>query len=117
MTSPRRRLVIAVAPRLLGDALSRVLGREDLDVVVLGPDEVVDLDPESDEGHFDIALVSSDEPDVPASVVIRLPETPTLGVARVGRESVPVSDLDSLVALVERCAAALDRPVLDNNGV
>jgi len=102
MTPARRRLAIAVEPRLFSDALSRVLSREDRDVVVLDGDEA--------EGHFDIALVGTEETELEASVVIRLPEAPALGTARVGGRSVPLDDLGSLVALVQRCADALDMP-------
>lgn len=117
MTPIRRRLAIAVVPRLLGDALSRVLAREDRDVVVIDYEaETEGYQTASPQEPFDIALVSHEEPDLPASVVIRLPETPTLGVARVGDRSVPVGDLDSLVALIERCAAELDRASSGSNG-
>lgn len=99
----RRRLAIAVTPRLLGDALSRILAHEDRDVLVI-PSEPSGTE---EEGRFDIALVSGDDEGVPASVVIRLPDSPTLDVALVGGESVPLDDLAGLVALVERCSAAI----------
>lgn len=109
MTRTRRRLAIAVAPRLLGDALSRVLACENRDVTVIL------TDPYEGGGHdhvgtapFDIAVVSHDGGDIQASVVIRLPDTPMAGTARVGGERVRIDDLAGLVALVERCAAALD---------
>lgn len=102
MTPLRRRIAIAVAPRLLGDALSKVLATEDCDVTVLpaGTD-----DPGQGAGHFDLLLVTGAAPSaVDARVVIRLPQTPTIGIARVGDERVPLRTLDDLVALVDRVA-------------
>ena len=110
MTPIRRRLAIAVVPRLLGEALSRVLACENRDVVVFLPEQADggQGDEQGDTGPFDIALVSDDGRALPASVVIRLPDTPTLGTARVRGESVPITGLDGLVELVERCSAELD---------
>lgn len=96
---------------MLGDLLSRALAREDRDVVVL---EVPPADDGGDaielERHFDIALVSDDDHDPGASVVIRLTDAPPPGVAHVGGRSVPIGGLEGLVALVDRCAAALEEP-------
>lgn len=109
MKPPRRRLAIAVAPRLLGEALSRVLAREDRDVVVVLSEQAAGGSQEpGGTGRFDIALVSHDGQSLPASVVIRLPDSPLLGTASVGSECVPINDLAGLVALVERCSAALE---------
>lgn len=109
MTSTRRRLAIAVMPRLLGDLLSRALASDDRDIVVM------DAPLSQDGAHgveeppgFDIALVS-DKRHVAASVVICLGETPAPGVAHVGAELFPIGDLEALVALVDRCSAELER--------
>lgn len=111
MTPTRRRLAIAVMPRLLSDVLSRALTREDRDVVVVETPSPASPRDSGDHRHpFDIALVSHDKHDVVASVVICLPETTSPGVAHIGAESVPVGDLEALVALVDRCSAALERP-------
>lgn len=100
MTALRRRVAIAVAPRLLGDALSKVLQREGCDVVVL-PAE----DQDQGSGSFDLVLVTGSAPStVNARIVIHLPETPTIGIARVGDERVALRTLDDLVALVDRLA-------------
>ena len=104
MTPLRRRVAIAVSPRLLGDALSKVLAGEDRDIVVF---PIEQLGAQGDERHFDIVLVSGPAPSsLDADVVIRLPETPTIGVALVGGERVPLRTLDDLVSLVERVAPA-----------
>lgn len=110
MTPTRRRLAIAVAPLLLGDLLSRALARDDREIVVVQTPPPGHPE-RTGEGHpgFDIALVSGGRHHVAASVVIRLAETPAPGVAQVGVESVPVGDLEALVALVDRCSAALEQ--------
>lgn len=101
MTPLRRRVAIAVSPRLLGDALSKVLTDEDCDVVVLPFEAGVG------ERHFDIVLVTGTAPStVDADVVIRLPETPAIGVALVGEQRVPLRTLDDLIALVALVAPA-----------
>lgn len=110
MTPTRRRLAIAVVPRLLGDLLSRALARDDRDVVVVDAQRPADREDHQRQRHFDIALVSDHEPDLAASVVIRLADAPPPGVAHVGGTSVPIRGLEGLVALVDRCAAALDNP-------
>lgn len=111
MTPTRRRLAIAVMPRLLGDLLSRALAREDRDIVVMDtPSAGCRTDDGAPRCPFDIALVSDRMQEVAAAVVICLVETPVPGVAHVGAESVPISDLQALIALVDRCAAALEEP-------
>lgn len=118
MAPIRCRLVIAVAPRLLGEALCRVLTCEQRDVVVVVPGAVADGALGTATGaDFDIAVVSADEQDLSASVVIRLPDSPALGMARVGGEPVPMEDLGGLVALVERYCAALGSASTVDNGV
>lgn len=109
----RRRVAIAVVPRLLGDALSRVLAREGRDIVVVQTERVIDLEALTDEErHFDVALVSETLPEsFEADVVIRLPDTPSVGLARVGGKPVPITGVDDLVALVE--GATIDRGTID----
>lgn len=95
-------------PRLLGDLLSRALARDDREVVVVETASSADPEHSGEERlAFDIALVSDDGQHVTASVVICLAETAP-GVAHIGAESVPVGDLEALVALVDRCSAALE---------
>ncbi len=105
---PRRRVAVAVAPRLLGDALSRVLAREGRDVVVMESPCVIDLEAlPQDERHFDVALVSGSVPEsLDADVVIQLPDTPSVGIARVAGKPVALDSVDDLVALVDDAAGA-----------
>jgi hypothetical protein len=66
----RRRMVISVQPRLLCDALSRVLARDGVEIVVR-------LEPggASDGSRYDVAIVSGELPsDIAADVVIRVPD-------------------------------------------
>lgn len=102
----RRRVAIAVAPRLLGDALSRVLAQEGRDVVVMESERIIDLEALTDEErHFDVALVTDTLPSsLEADVVILLPETPSVGLARVGGKTVAIDSVDDLVALVDAAA-------------
>lgn len=96
-------------PRLLGDLLSRALARGDWDIVVVETPCLGDaVHGDGKPPGFDIALVS-DNQHVPASVVICLADTPAPGVAHIGAELVPIGDLEELVALVDRCCAALER--------
>lgn len=110
MSPTRRRLAIAVLPRLLSDLLSRALAREDRDVVVV--DAQLPAGREDTRRHrpFDIALVSDHEHDLAASVVIRLADASPPGVAHVGGESVTFGGVEGLVALIDRYAAALEGP-------
>jgi hypothetical protein len=96
----RRRVVIAVSPRLLGDTLSRALDRDELEIVV-----VTEKGSESFRGHADVLIVSEPEPaGLAAEVVIHLPQGSELAVvdAPRGSERVPIHDLAALLATVQR---------------
>jgi hypothetical protein len=102
----RMRVVIAVEPKLFGEALARALQREDVDVIDLTDSPPAGLPPL--ERRFDVALTSGSLPgDLDVHVVIELPETPgkpgTGTVRRAGdAEDVELEDLDALIELVER---------------
>lgn len=70
--APVRRLLIAVEPRLLGDALARVLDAE-YDVVVVDPSTPPPAD--ANPLHFDAAVVSGEQVPTGTSVelLLRLP--------------------------------------------
>jgi len=98
--SVRRRVVIAVSPRLLGDTLSRALDRDELEIVVM-----TEKGSESFRGHADVLIVSDAEPaDLGAEVVIHLPQGSDVAVvdAPKGSEQVPIRDLAALLTTVQR---------------
>ena len=98
--SVRRRVVIAVSPRLLGDTLARALDRDELGIVV-----VTEAGSETFRGHADVLIVSDAEPaDLGADVVIHLPEGNDMAVvdAPSGSEQVPIRDLAALLTTVQR---------------
>jgi hypothetical protein len=69
-TQPDRRVLVAVAPRLLGDLLARELDRIDLEVVVLDDSGTVRGDL-----RFDVVVTNGlPPPSVEAATVVRLPD-------------------------------------------
>ena len=79
MDADPRRVVVAVSPRLLGDALSVALRDRDLEVVVRLPDG-----DETEKNHFDLALVTAPlSESVDADVIIVLPTNFTEAAATV----------------------------------
>jgi hypothetical protein len=106
VTASHIRVILSVAPRILGDALSVVLADENLEAVVLGDH------PSARSEHYDVAVVSGAEPDdLDADAVIYLPDDPRTGAGRVAtarsEEAVTVVGVEDLVAAVRRVAAAL----------
>lgn len=107
------RVVVSVAPRVFGDALSVALSQHDLVVTVMPSSEAV---PSSGE-HYDVAVISSAH--LPAGfvadVVIRIPDAADpAGVGTLadtsGCADVPIRDLTDIVALVNDCAARRREP-------
>ena len=105
------RIVIRVAPRLLGDVLGLALRERGLDVV-LYPDEGVATVGRAGE-RFDLALITEDlPPDTVAETTIKVDETGTaLSVSREGydRGLVVSHELEGLLELIDqllrgRCA-------------
>jgi hypothetical protein len=69
-TQPDRRVLVAVAPRLLGDLLARELDRIDREVVVLDDTGTVRGDL-----RFDVVVTNGlPPPSVQATTVVRLPD-------------------------------------------
>ena len=64
----RRRILLAVEPRVFGDALAEVLTAVGLDEVLVSGAERADESPM----HLDAAIVSRDDDDVVADVVIHV---------------------------------------------
>ena len=98
----RRRVVVAVEPRLLADALARALERTDVDVVI----HLDSRDVHVGTAEFDLALVSGDTlPDgVGADVVVYLPDgvTGDAVVQRQGdRRTARVGGLAALDRLID----------------
>lgn len=97
----RRRLLIAVSPRLLGDTLARTLATGGgFEVVHYSPE---DIDNPSMTGTtFDVGVVTGDLPaGVSVGVLVRLPETPTgAGIGRIrtslGERDVLIEDIAAI---------------------
>jgi hypothetical protein len=93
-----RRIAIAVEPRLLADALSVVLRRPDVEVVLL-----LDRSSPAPEPVYDLAIVMNDDPSpVAAAVTVRLPmesadEPGSVTTVR-GTEAAVVGDLGALLS-------------------
>ncbi|MDQ3974619.1 MAG: hypothetical protein M3276_09880 [Actinomycetota bacterium] len=104
-TDDRTRVLVAVAPLMLGDVLSRVLARDDLDVIVYEADGSSSL---SFEAHFDVAVASACLPEgVNADTIIRLPDdfgNAGMGalVTVAGEQAAPIRRLDGLLQLFDR---------------
>ena len=102
----RRRVALAVSPRLLSDTLSRALARhKDIEVVVCDPADV-------DAGGFDVILVGGTDVEVEMAepvVVIRLPDADESGIGSVtterGRQRVPLADVAGVLEVLERLTA------------
>ena len=94
-SSPPRRLLVAVSPRLLGDTLARALATAtSFEVVVYTEDGVAA--PGDANGAFDLAVVSGDLPQgVTVDIVLSLPDTPT--GAGIGRVRSGLSERDIVV--------------------
>lgn len=105
MTSkrPRRRVIVAVEPRLLGDVLSEGLAETGLEVVVHASVERPDSSLTG--ASYDIAIITGTLPDdVVVDAVICLPDAPG-GPAKVtsraaGCRLVDVRDLSDIRALL-----------------
>ncbi len=112
LPSPSR-VVVSVAPRMLGDALSVALAQHDLQVTVLPHDP-----PPATPEHYDVAVITSDAlpPDLVADVVIRIPDPAdphAVGtLADRGRSvtHITIRSLSDIVALVNRFVAGRRQP-------
>ena len=97
-TVTARRIAIAVEPRLLADALSVVLRRPDVEVVLLLEGHTPDAEP-----AYDLAIVMNDDPaPVAAAVTVRLPVESADGPGSVttvgGTQAAVVGDLGALLS-------------------
>lgn len=98
-------MVVAVSPRILGDALSVALREHDLEVIVCLPGTVSAVDV-----PFDVALMTEPAPsDVAADALVILPATPgdhmvTIVLATGVVERRALVGLDDVVDLVEGLA-------------
>jgi hypothetical protein len=107
-----RRVLIAVAPPLLGDLLARELDRTDLEVVVVDGSGSVRGDP-----HFDVVITNGlPPPRVEATTVVQLPDrargddVASLLTAE-GVERLRLSELARVVGVVdELCPREHRRP-------
>jgi hypothetical protein len=96
-----RRILVAVEPRLLGDALSELLTE-------IGLDDVVRLDADPLDGHIDLALVSDGSPHVRADLVLRVPDSADL--AESGKGDLRPGSAGELLVILDRvCPAAEPR--------
>jgi hypothetical protein len=105
----RQRVAVAVAPRLLADALATVLRAEGFAVTVVAPDV---LDVKGLELAFDVVIVSgflAADPSV--EVLIRLPDPVAADegavITRDGARAITALNLDQLVSLVQRYGAGV----------
>lgn len=104
----RPRILVAVEPKLLADAMAALL-------VEAGQDDVETLDQGPPSGHYDGAVVTIDLTDLDAGFVIRLPDD--VGGGGVGTASTPgegrrvdLPDARSVLNLLdEHCATGTPR--------
>ena len=94
-----RRILVAVEPRLLGDALSELLTE-------IGLDDVVRLENEAPEDHIDVALVSETSPRVRADLVLRVPDSADL--AESGKGDLRPGSAGELLAILDRVCPAVE---------
>jgi hypothetical protein len=101
----RRRILVALEPRVLAEAMAEVLEH-------IGLDDVVLAGPDLPGGHFDAALVSGPRSRTQADLVIEIPVDWAPG-HRSGSgpdQPIPVSSTKELAELLDRyCAAATSR--------
>lgn len=104
VVSPRPRILVALEPPMLADAMAALLeeaGQDDIEVLAAG---------EEPRGHYDGAIVTLDLTDLDAGVVIQLPDASGgagVGVASTEAEDqdVELTDVRSVLALLdEHCA-------------
>ena len=94
-----RRILVAVEPRLLGDALAELLADIGLDDVVR---------PGDPSGHVDLALVSEGSPAVRADLILRVPNADDLATDGTG-DLRPGSAADLISILDRVCPASSPR--------
>jgi hypothetical protein len=105
----RRRVLVAVEPAILGDALAGVLGSEGDDVDVI---DLRDASADGPAGHYDAAIVTVVLPHgIDADVVIELPDhlgNPGTGSVRHGRITarVHLDGIDDLLDVLRATAEA-----------
>jgi phosphotransferase system IIA component len=100
----RRRILVALEPRVLAEAVAEVL-------VHIGVDDVILAGPDLPGGHFDAAILSGPRNHTQADLLIEVPVD--WKPARSGSDPdqpIPVSSTKELAALLDRyCAAAESR--------
>ena len=100
------RIVIRVAPRLLGDALGVALRERGLDVVLYPEESTATVGRAGEGGRFDLALVTEELPaDATAETTITLDEAGTaLSVDREGydRTLATSHELEGLLELIDQ---------------
>lgn len=115
-TPARRRLLVAVSPRLLGDTLARVLAHKSGLEVVLHTDDG-QPDGAGTPRQFDIGIVSGDLPEgISVDVLVRLPNTPTgAGVgrlrSRVGERDIILDDVMAIQRVIDAIGTESAEPV------
>jgi hypothetical protein len=107
-----RRVLIAVAPALLGELLARALDREDLEIVLVDDPRAV-----TDERAFDVVVTSGLPPvGVATATIVQLPDRirgDDVGslVTPLGVERIRIPEVSSVVVLVhELCARDRSEP-------
>jgi hypothetical protein len=102
--APRRRILVAVEPRVLGDALAAVLAEVGLDEVLVSGTERAD-DPEM---PIDVAVLSRPHPAVSAKLIIEVDSGLTASVVTAADavDVVLASPHDLLAVLDEYCPAS-----------
>jgi len=106
------RILVAVAPPLLGDVLSHLVARADLDVVVHDPE--VDLEP--DGARFDLVVTSGrTPPGISAGASLHLPDERGHGgdgvlVTGTDLRLVPLAGIASVVQVIDELCPAGGTP-------
>ena len=101
----RRRILVALEPRVLSEAVAEVLER-------IGLDDVVLAGPDLPGGRFDAALLSGPRSRTDADLVIEIPAEwgPSRLSGSLEEAPIPVSTTLELAELLDRyCAAATSR--------
>jgi len=110
----RRRILLAVEPRVLGDALAEVLAAVGLDEVLVSGGERAD-----EIGmHLDAAIVSRHHDDLVADVVIHVPTDRAAHVTTAALDvNVSVRSPHELLTVLDRyCPTIAPRVALDGTG-
>ena len=110
----RRRILLALEPRVLGDALAEVLTAVGLDeVLVSGSERADELGM-----HLDAAIVSRDHADIVADVVIHVPTDRAAHVTTAAQDvNVSLRSPQELLSVLDRyCPTIAPRVTLPPSG-